>query len=69
MMNRILFLLVISLVFSCKMEEKFFPGNISNAKFRRDISKVVIDTVFPWKNVNFLNVNLSHKYFLNVEFN
>ncbi|MBT8394390.1 MAG: oxidoreductase [Flavobacteriaceae bacterium] len=50
-MNRILFFLIFSLVFSCKMEERFFPGNISKAKTKRDISEVVIDTVFPWKNV------------------
>jgi len=50
-MNRILLLLVITLMFSCKMEERFFPDNISKAKMNRDISKVVIDTVFPWKNV------------------
>ncbi len=33
------------------MEERFFPGNISKAKIKRDISKVVIDTVFPWNSV------------------
>ena len=50
-MNRILLFLIICLIFSCKMEERFFPGNISNAQIKRDISKVVIDTVFPWKNI------------------
>ena len=32
------------------MEERFFPGNISNAKAKRDISKVLIDNIFPWEN-------------------
>ncbi len=32
------------------MEERFFPGNISKAKIKRDISKVEIDTIFPWSS-------------------
>ena len=31
------------------MEERFFPGNISKAKITRDISRVKIDTIFPWE--------------------
>lgn len=45
--------LVIILSFSCKMEERFFPANISKAKTKRDISEVVIDTILPWGKLNF----------------
>lgn len=45
--------LIVILMFSCKMEEKFFPANISKARTKRDISKVVVDTILPWGKLNF----------------
>ncbi len=45
--------LTVILLFSCKMEERFFPDNISKAKITRDISKVHVDTILPWGKINF----------------
>lgn len=37
---------------SCKMEEKFFPGNISKAKIKRDISNVEVKTIISESILN-----------------
>lgn len=51
--------LVLFLTFSCKMEERFFPGNISKAKIKRDISNVKVDAVLldSLLNVRALEIN------------
>ncbi len=51
--------LIIILTFSCKMEERFFPANISKAKIKRTISKVEIETLMKDSllNVRALEVN------------
>ena len=46
-------------MFSCKMEERFFPGNISKAKITRAISKVEVESLLEDSLMNMRSIELS----------
>ena len=46
-------------MFSCKMEERFFPGNISKAKITRAISKVEVESLLEDSLLNMRSIELS----------
>ena len=58
-MKRILFLLLITSIVSCRIEEKFLPKSFSEEKIVRTISKVEIETILADSllNVRALEVN------------
>lgn len=50
--------LIVFLLFSCKMEERFFPGNISKVKSVRDFYKVEFKTLLEDSLLNIRSIEL-----------
>ena len=62
-MKRILFLLLITSIVSCRIEEKFLPKSFSEEKIVRTISKVEIETIIEDSllNVRAIEIDDSHQ--------